>query len=162
MAPRAVIGADPGVNGGIILLGADGQPRDWFVATNATAETLGEALVRISRAAGPGTPFYLEKVGYIKGDGGKGSFTFGKSYGMLLMGAVVLGLKLKSPTPMLWQSALGCLSGGNKTLLKNKAIELFPAFHHLLPRKGITLALADALLIAEYGRRVENRSPLEM
>ena len=89
---------------------------------------------------------YLEKVGYIKGDGGKGSFTFGKVYGVLYAAAAGAGLEVKDVYPMAWQSFLQCATGGNKNVSKARAQGLWP---HL----KITHHIADALLIAEYGRR---------
>jgi hypothetical protein len=41
-----------------------------------------------------------------------------------------------------------CLTGGDKNISKRRAQELFPSLK-------ITHAVADALLIAEYGRRLE-------
>jgi len=48
--------------------------------------------------------------------------------------------------PMMWQAKMECLTGGNKNVSKHRAQELFPGVR-------ITHAVADALLIAEYGRR---------
>jgi hypothetical protein len=57
---------------------------------------------------------------------------------------------------MMWQSALNCMSGGNKNVTKGKAIELFPSYHAQRPR-GIVHDIADSILIAEYGRRTLER-----
>jgi hypothetical protein len=45
-----------------------------------------------------------------------------------------------------WQGALECLSGGSKNVTKLRAQQLFPG-------EKVTHGSADALLIAEYGRR---------
>ena len=52
---------------------------------------------------------------------------------------------------MRWQKYLGCLTKGDKNVSKAKAQELFPDLK-------ITHAIADSLLIAEYGRRVRTVS----
>ncbi len=44
-----------------------------------------------------------------------------------------------------WQKEMGCLTKGDKNVTKRRAQELFPTLK-------ITHAIADALLIAEYGR----------
>jgi hypothetical protein len=60
---------------------------------------------------------------------------------------VAAGLPFELVSPAMWQRAMGCLSGGDKNVTKRKAQELFPDLY-------ITHATADALLIAEYGRRL--------
>ena len=75
------------------------------------------------------------------------AFTFGRGLGQLEGIITALGLPLERIAPQVWQKALGCLSKGDKNVTKRKAQELFPSLK-------ITHATADALLIAEYGRRV--------
>jgi len=151
----AVMGYDPGVTGGLAVVFSDPYWNKALPFNRSMTET---DILEIVKSQINLLPFqnsricYVEKVGFIKGDGGKGAFTFGGIYklvrGMLLMANV----KLISVPPMVWQSAMGCLTGGNKNVSKRKAIELFP-------RLKITHATADALLIAEYGRRREERQP---
>lgn len=50
-------------------------------------------------------------------------------------------------TPAKWQKSLDCLSKGNKNTTKAKAQQLFPGYK-------ITHRNADALLLAEYCRRL--------
>ena len=47
-----------------------------------------------------------------------------------------------------WQKAMGCLTHGDKNISKRRAEQLFPSVK-------MTHALSDALLIAEFCRRVE-------
>ena len=54
-------------------------------------------------------------------------------------------------TPQKWQKALGCRTGGDKNVSKARAQALFPL-------QNITHAIADALLLAEYCRRLEVRT----
>ena len=148
---KTVIGIDPGVHGGIVLLnGEDGEVIS-ILPIPKTEDELKEHLHSIKVLQdifGPG-PAYIEKVGYMRGDGGKGAFTFGKIYGELRMGVKMLGIEVRDVYPAVWQSHLSCLSGGDKNVTKRKAQELFPQV------RKITHAVADALLIAEYGRRME-------
>jgi len=51
-------------------------------------------------------------------------------------------------SPVKWQSALSCLTKGKKNVTKARAQQWFPKIK-------VTHGIADALLIAEYGRRVE-------
>ena len=87
----------------------------------------------------------------MPGDGGMGAFTFGRIAGLLAGLSWGQGWEPKYVAPMIWQAALGCLTRGNKNVSKNRAITLFPNYHAERPR-GITHGVADALLIAEYGR----------
>ena len=145
-----VMGIDPGVKGGIALLHPDGRVSNTAALDGMTEVELTAAMRDLSLSR----PIcFIEKVGYIKGDGAMGSFTFGKVYGLLRGLALGFGLEIVDVSPMMWQSRMGCLSGGNKNVTKNKAIELFFEYHRRRTR-GITHGIADALLIAEYGRRI--------
>lgn len=95
-----------------------------------------------------GPACYLEKVGVMPRDGKVGAFTFGRVAGLLEAGAYAGagGAEVVLVPPQIWQSKMECLSGGNKNVTKNRAQQLFPGVH-------ITHATADALLIAEFGRR---------
>ena len=104
----------------------------------------------------------IEKVGGFmprersgsEGGGQKGShmFTFGKSYGMLLGFLTAANIAYIEVIPRTWQKSYGLLRPKEatdtqwKNELKDKALLLFPG-------TKVTLATADALLMAEYCRR---------
>ena len=96
---------------------------------------------------------FFETTGYMPGDGGKGSFTFGRVNGLLEGALRALGVPPIFVPPMIWQAKMECLTGGDKNVSKRRAIELFPQWK-------ITHGIADALLIAEYGRRWLSRRGL--
>ena len=153
-----IMGIDPGVKGGIALLEDKGAVFSTLSLDGLTESELAQLFGKlVSHQWTPKPMCFIEKVGYIKGDGGMGAFTFGKVYGLLRGLALGHGLTIHDVYPMMWQSSLSCLSGGNKNVTKNKAILLFPEYHATRPR-GITHGVADALLIAEYGRRLGLRS----
>ena len=159
-----IIGIDPGVKGGMALLTAAGgevvetisfdgmKEKELAYAFRVWKAEAESHAFRISRG-GSGADVWIEKVGYMPGDGGMGSFTFGRIAGLLAGLSWGQGWEPHYVYPMMWQSALGCLTRGNKNVSKNKAISLFPTYHAERPR-GITHGIADALLIAEYGRRM--------
>lgn len=89
---------------------------------------------------------YLEQVHSMPGQGVASSFKFGQGYGSLEMALTAAGIPFERVTPQKWQKALGCLTKGQKNVSKRKAQELFPTMK-------VTHATADALLIAEWGRR---------
>lgn len=147
---QAVMGIDPGVRGGIAVLGGHGELL-WVRGFNPkmTQKELVACVdlgVMLLLQKG-GWECFIEKVGYMPGDGGKGANTFGRVDGILRGTVLALKLEMHDVSPMIWQSKLGCVSGGNKNVTKNRAIQLFG-------QNGfkITHALADALLIAEFGR----------
>lgn len=153
----AVIGVDPGVNGGIVVLGYNGAVLYAFgvspdLPEKALARVCTEA-ADILRMAGGG-PAFVEKVQHQSGDGGKGSFTFGGVYRFVRACLIMKEVVLVNVYPQAWQARMDCLTGGDKTVSLAKARELFPAAFYPKMPKYAQLRIADALLIAEYGRRI--------
>ena len=98
----------------------------------------------------------IEKVGgYVAGNPTPGSamFKFGRSYGGLRMALVAARIGFEEVTPQKWQKEMGLIRAKSedntrwKNRLKQKAQQLFPT-------ANVTLKTADAILIAEYCRRV--------
>ena len=148
--PAAVLGWDPGVNGGISVLDARGHPifvqpfRDRMTEIEAcrVAWDASDALLKAG-----GWEAYCEKVHHMTGDGGQGSHTFGYIKGLVRGAFRTKGLILFDVPPQLWQAKLECLTGGDKRVSKARAVELFPGIK-------ITHNVADSLLIALYGRLI--------
>jgi len=145
----SVIGVDPGVEGGICVMGPSESvlllaPFHSHMVESEVVEIVNEAVLtaRLYRES----VCYFEKVGYKKGDGGKGAFIFGKITGILRGALLAERMKIISVSPVRWMSYLDCLTGGNKNVTKRKAISLYPD-------TKITHNTADALLIALYGQR---------
>lgn len=91
----------------------------------------------------------IERVHAMPKQGVSSTFKFGSSYGALKMALAACQIPFDNPSPQSWQNSLSCRSGGDKNVTKRKAQELFP----FVPFK-ITHANADALLLAEYTRRM--------
>lgn len=139
-----VIGVDPGKSGGIAAIGRDG---------GATAikmpATVGDLVDLLREMAVTGyVVAYLERVHSSPQMGVVSAFTFGRGLGNIEAACQAAGIRLEWVAPGVWQRTLSCLSKGDKTVTKRRAQELFPTL-------TITHAIADALLIAEYGRREE-------
>lgn len=139
-----IIGIDPGKSGGIAVIGESGS-----VETHKLKETEADASHFLSRFDSSScNPFaYLERVHSMPGQGVASSFKFGQSYGFLRGLLVGIGIPFEEVTPQKWQKAMGCMSGGDKNVTKGRAQQLFPGVK-------VTHAIADAILIAEYGRRL--------
>lgn len=153
-AGATYLGVDPGASGGIVSI------RGNLVAATKMPETEQDVWTLVSSHShlfGESTFAALEKVGGYVGDGGNpGSamFKFGASYGGLRMALTAARIPFEEVTPQSWQKGLAIPKrekGESKTdwknRLKRKAQQLFPSVE-------VTLATADALLIAEYCRRV--------
>lgn len=153
--PSFVIGVDPGVKGGMALINAIAG-RLMAVVSFANKKTVDEVVAAMvgwkEFLSGDRVVVYIEKVHFIKGDGGKGSFTFGRIDGGLLWGWKCLGFKVKEVPPTTWMSHMNCMTGGEKNVSKNRAKVLFPDYEK---KFGVTHAVADAILIAEFGRHKE-------
>lgn len=146
----AVIGIDPGTKGGLAVLSADGrvlmvQAFEPEMTAVALANYLSSALFIADRYGLKGV--FLEKVGHKRGDGARGSFTFGGVYRLLEGILLGKGIKPRYVLPAFWQARLECLSGGNKAVTLGRAKFLFGS------QVKVTHGIADALLICEYGRR---------
>jgi len=97
----------------------------------------------------------IEEVGgYIgRPQPGSAMFTFGRNFGFLLGVLTCLSARIVLVRPQKWQSFLSLgTSDGNKTKWKNK---LKSKAQNLYPDLDVTLAIADALLLLEYGRKTE-------
>ena len=142
------MGIDPGKSGGWAVLRADGML--YAVGKNCDTVALRDLLdFRDTR-------IMIEKVWSSPRMGVVGAFSFGESFGFLQ--GLLFG-RYHEPhivTPKTWQREMGLIKSGRtlgdgdtdkKNANKAMAEKLFPG-------KKITHAWADALLIAEYCRRV--------
>ena len=89
----------------------------------------------------------IEKVHAMPKQGVTSSFTFGRNYGFLRGCLTALRIPFEEISPQRWQKAIGCMSKGDKNVTKAKAQNMFPCMK-------ITHAIADAILIAEYAKRL--------
>lgn len=152
------IGVDPGVGGGIAAVDDRGSP----LRAVRMPETERDVLDVLRELSGRGEArAVLERVWSSPQQGVASAFTFGRNYGAVRLALVACEIPFDEVTPMRWQAALGCLIRGRgrrqiqdvdltakKNAHKRRAQELFPAW-------PITHAVADALLLAEYARRID-------
>lgn len=165
--PTWFLGIDPGVNGGLAAVHADGSAE--AVRMPATEAALWAWVRKWGSERREARAFSVfacvelvsgwvghkraGREGEDAADSNPGSamFTFGQSYGMLRMALVAAGVPFEAVRPQAWQKEL-CLSRPDhwdttrwKNWLKERAQALFS---HI----KVTKATADALLIAEYAR----------
>ncbi len=137
-----IMGIDPGKSGGCAILEVSGSVIEVFKFGDLTPQDLAHKMRPYQQVK----MAYIEKVHSMPGQGVRSVFTFGQNYGMLLGVLAAFRFATTHVAPQVWQKYLQCMSKGNKNVTKQRAQELFPA-------EKITHAVADALLIAEYGRR---------
>ena len=139
-----IMGVDPGASGGLAYVGD--QTR---LAIAFKSMTLLEQWNEISRVY---CKAYLESVHSMPRDGVRSAFSFGKSYGNLETLLVAAEIPFERVTPSVWQKEFGLIKrkGETHTQKKNRHKSLA---QEMFPSVKVTHAVADALLIAEYGRR---------
>ena len=151
------VGIDPGSSGGLATITRRGD--EWVTEAIAIPGTVADLWAWFALPDVHYGPMFavIEKVGgYVRGGGGNvGSamFKFGCGYGMLLMALAAAGVPYEEVVPGMWQKGLGVSPRKpteSKTQWKNR---LKAKAQALFPGVTVTLAVADALLIAEYCRR---------
>jgi hypothetical protein len=156
ISPAIYIGVDPGASGGLASI-CDGEALAIHMPLTETDvwEWVKENEIPDGWESIGGVFAIIEQVsGYIgEGHPGSAMFKFGMSYGGLRMALTAAQIPFEAVTPQAWQKGLGITKRGKqetrtsfKNRLKAKAQQLFPEVK-------VTLATADALLIAEYCKR---------
>lgn len=139
-----IIGIDPGKTGAAAIMSTSGEVIDVLEYNKLTEREIVETL---SGYKGDVTRVWIEKVASRPAQGVKSVFTFGDNYGWWRGVITTLKFPFETVTSVKWQRYLGCLSKGDKNVTKQKAQQLFPDLK-------VTHAKADAILIAEFGRRL--------
>lgn len=154
---KTYIGIDPGVSGGIAAIyeGEGAHVRAWKMPE--TERDLWDVFCELANP----TFLILENVGPMPSMGKANLFTFGRSVGLLRGMIIASRIPFEAVTATTWQSYMRCKPGGKrdvkennklkKKITKAKAQELFPNIK-------CTNYIADALLIAEYCRRVRSEA----
>jgi len=147
------IGVDPGATGAIAAVNVD---EDVLIADFNPGEVLrfleGVVLEDVCRAV-------IEKVGSMPKQGVSSTFKFGANYGWWQGVFYCLKIPYELITPQRWQKEIfdsATKGKDRKQMSLEMARRLFPRQTHMLVRKKDN-GRADALLIAEYCRRIWTR-----
>lgn len=150
------MGIDPGWSGAVALISEGGTVVEFANFGKMTPTDVSlfireqknrVALCTIEQVCGRPTIVEVDGKKEVRNPSLKSVNNFMECYGMLQGFVIAHGIPLHKVIPMKWQKYMGCLTRGDKNVSKRKAQELFPLV-------DITHANADALLIAEYGRRI--------
>lgn len=151
-----VIGIDPGKKGGIAVMYLEFDRTVNRVELHKMPETPTD-INDFFKNLLHNYPFIrivanFERVWGRPGSGSTAMFSFGRSYGHVEMCLLAHKIPFENPIPMKWQKEYGLVRDktDNQSKWKNKLKE---KAQQLFPKNKIILDTADALLIAEYGRR---------
>lgn len=153
---EAVIGIDPGVQGGIAVISGSELisvarcPRikmagKWEYDTVEMAKII-KSVLHLKPV------MYLEKVSARPGQGVTSMFNFGKGFGMWIMAAAMLEIPFYFVTPQAWKKKVLANTDKSKGAAIQKAKQVFPTIN-LKPGRVITDhdGMAEAVCIALYG-----------
>ena len=141
------VGIDPGLTGGIGIIDTDNNTA---VAYRYTPDKLIEVLQTLVNK--DNAHFTVEQVHAMPKQGVSSTFTFGTGYGMILGILRANGIIPQDAKPSVWKRKLRVTADKQTSI--HRAMKLFPNTS-LLPTSRCRVpsdGLAEALLIAEYGR----------
>jgi crossover junction endodeoxyribonuclease RuvC len=158
-----IIGIDPGASGGIAsmsLVNAAWEP-PVALKLDGTEKDISDFLGKFS---GLDSFCYLERVSSNfradgSGRGGKGMFAFGQGYGFLRGLLIAHRIPFEEVLPAKWQAVFGLKRTDKDESGTDKKNRHKAKCQQLFPQLKITHATADAILLAEYGRRLRSHLP---
>ena len=151
---RLILGCDPGMDGALAFLPADGST-PWVI--DMPTSTVGKKrhvepavlAEKICRYMGDTMTAVVESVHSMPKQGVASSFEFGRGFGALLGVLAALQIPVTMVTPQKWKKAMGL--GRDKAGSRALALRLWPALSGELARVKDE-GRAEALLIAEWER----------
>jgi crossover junction endodeoxyribonuclease RuvC len=156
------IGIDPGKSGGIAIIREDGS-----VSVASFDEYEYRTLISCLDSSPSNTVVVVESVHAFSGQGVSSCFNFGKNFGWILGLLFAYDLSPKLVQPQKWKAHYGLIFGKEVTKDKKKsasilkAREIFPdvSLRKTSRCKTDNDGMAEALLMAEYGRRTFSKIP---
>ena len=164
---KTFIGIDPGLSGAIAVITDMGQATHDMPTLEIKAGkkirhryNVSEIL-RILRqvrdenhANGIPVEVWLEDVHAMPGQGVTSMFSMGRGIGTLETSVIACEMPLNMISPITWKKRIMDGQGKEKDAAVFKAMQLFPSAQLVTPRGRKLDGRAEALLIAEYGRRM--------
>ena len=145
------VGIDPGVSGGRVAISPDNQVLVHTKCPDTVHDMVEELKVPLEMMAIPKSRAVIELVHSMPGNGVKSMFTFGQNYGTWLGIMAALKIPYDIVPPGKWMKHYGAMPKDKKAR-KNKLKQLA---QQSWPTHRITLATADAVLIAMYCKDVD-------
>ena len=158
-----IIGIDPGITGAVACIHKNGEAAIWdtpFIeikkGKKKKNDYLPAEMARIVEKLDDNLDddpvhAFIEQVGAMPNQGVTSMFNFGKGYGMWIGILAALEIPYTFVTPQAWKKEL--MQGiSDKNASRLRAQQLYPSISDQLKLKKHD-GRAEALLIAEYGRR---------
>tara|TARA_R100000278_G_scaffold44073_1_gene38433 strand:+ start:2806 stop:3261 length:456 start_codon:yes stop_codon:yes gene_type:complete len=143
---KLYIGIDPGKSGGIAIIYHDNL---YCIKCPATVHDMVEEIqIPLDMMDVPRSKAVIEFVHSMPGQGVKSMFTFGQNYGTWLGILAALKIPYDIVAPGKWMKHFGSMPKDKKDR-KNKLKQLAQQAY---PDQRVTLATADAILMAIYAR----------
>jgi crossover junction endodeoxyribonuclease RuvC len=151
-----ILGIDPGIRGGLAIVGGDGVST-LVAATDIPTVGVG-AKERVDVMAMRDWIMqykpdfaWVERAQAPPSQGSSSGFKYGRSVGQIEAAVTLCGIPVEIAEPASWKR-FWRLPGKDKERARERALELFPDAHALLARKK-DHGRAEAALIALYGLR---------
>lgn len=155
-----IIGIDPGLDGAVAILEAGGEHMIYDTPTLTVKGASGNrreynlvVMASWLRPWAARSVAYIENVHAMPGQGVRSMFTMGLGVGAWMGILAALEIPVTRVTPQRWKGVMLDGMGHDKDAGRLRAIQLFPSRACLFERKKDD-GRADAILIAEYGRRL--------
>lgn len=155
------LGVDPGKKGGWALVGEDSgclhaAPLP-YTGDQIDVVTLNDAITCWINPGSNDVSAVIEHPLVRTGESDTGHLNSGKNFGILIAIATLKGFRIHTPQPGPWKSKMRLSK--DKAQSMKLCDQLFPEAHDWIrgPRGGALDGLAEAILIAEYQRRIDGR-----
>lgn len=144
------LGIDPGLKGGIAII-PEGIPAKAY----PLPQTAKEKYDLLCQLCSGRVTAITEKVQVMgKSFGAKAALSYGQGYGELIGLLTAFSVKIVEVSPTVWKRGMNLGKDKNTSILKAERlfpeVSLYPTPRCKKPSDG----LAEALLLAEYGRRM--------
>jgi hypothetical protein len=143
-----IIGIDPGKGGGLAVISKDGIKA--FKCPNTPDKMATLFGVALNGDAPIDVYLVMEQVWARPTNASSRAFNYGVNYGVWIGIAASYEVDMNYVSPQKWMAYIGCPKGmevtKRKNWLKSKAKECYPSL------EKVTLATADSILIAKYGK----------
>ena len=149
-----ILAFDPGASGGIVELYPDGKVSAFSMMDDSELRDHVEEFAAAARADGVRVVAFVELVGgFIGGSKFPGSamFNFGDGYGYIRGLIDAARIERIMVRPQAWQIGIPGVKGQKEKAVRKRALKAHAA--RLFPMLKVTLKTADALCLADYGRR---------
>ena len=151
------IGIDPGLEGGVAILSPVFIKAERTPIMNGEKRTMNlpECANFLKYCDCKDSFAVIEKVHAMPQQGVSSTFSFGKGYGSWLGILATLGIPYTEVSPQAWKKMMLADTDKSKEASLNRASTLFPLLNLIPPGcRTPSDGIAEAALLAEYGRRV--------